>query len=741
MTQLRFHYWLPVILLSASVGTGCLAQERVPEKGTGMSQSKVRDGEFPLPDLSTLPPDGGPDYNRLIFSSSPYLLQHATNPVDWYPWGDEAFTKAVKEDKPIFLSIGYSTCHWCHVMEHESFKDRTVAEFLNEHFISIKLDREERPDVDHIYMTVCQALTGSGGWPLTLFMTPDKKPFFAGTYFPKDDRFGRPGFLRVIRALSDAWKNERGKIEKSGNQIIEYLNEPSPSAAKELSPSVCDTAVTHFTRSFDPEYGGFGKVPKFPMGHTLSYLLRRYERTKDRALLDMVEKTLTAMYRGGMYDHVGFGFCRYSTDERYLVPHFEKMLYDNALLLTAYTDAYQVTRNPFYAQVAREIVTYILRDMTAEHGGFYSAENADSEGEEGKFYVFTHDEFFRIIGTNAPIMAEYFGVTTQGNFEHGRNILHVASDPEQWRKRNMLSEEAAEKMIREAREKLFAFRFSRVHPSLDDKILSSWNGLMIASLARAGVALNEPSFTNAAQRAAHFLLTTMLQKDGTLLRRYRAGHAGIEGFLEDYAFVTWGLIELYQATFEESYLKHAVTLNATMLARFKDDTNGGLYFTSDSSEGLITRAKDAYDGAIPSGNGAAAWNLVRLARLTGDMRMEEEARKILFAFAGQIEVAPTGSTVLLTALDFMQGPSKEIILAAKSKVDLADFVSTLRSRFLPRAVVVIHPDGDSGKAIRTLCPYVTNNVSLDGKPTAYVCENFACKLPVTSVRELEEILK
>jgi uncharacterized protein len=694
-----------------------------------------------IPDLATLPEDGGPEYNRLIFTSSPYLLQHARNPVDWYPWCDEAFAKARREDKPIFLSIGYSTCHWCHVMEHESFEDAEVAAFLNGHYVSIKVDREERPDVDHIYMSVCQAMTGAGGWPLSVFMSPEQLPFFSGTYFPKTDRFGRPGFLRVLSALHAAWRDERQKVTSIGDELRGSLQRASEKHPAELDASVLDTAERAFGASFDPVHGGFGGAPKFPVPHALSFLLRRHDRSGDAALLRMAEHTLASMYRGGMYDHVGFGFCRYSTDAQWLVPHFEKMLYDNALLMTAYTDAFLVTRKEEYAAVIRQIATYILRDMTSGDGAFYSAENADSEGEEGKYYVFTREEFLRIAGAEqGAALAEYFGVTPEGNFEQGNNVLHIAVDPAEWRGRHGLSEQDAALLLDEARSRLLEARALRVRPSLDDKILTSWNGLMISSLARAGVALDEPEYVQAARNAADFLLHTVLRSDGSLQHRHRAGDTGIDGYLEDYAFLVWGLIDLYEATFDAACLGHAVALNARMIADFYDAERGGFFFTAHGAEQLISRTKEVYDGAIPSGNSSAAFNLIRLARLTGDAELERLADDTFRAMGQQVRALPSGHTVMLAALDFAVGPSREIVLAAGSIEEVAELRSALRSRFLPRTVTLFHASGHEGGVLRDLAPFLSGQRPVDGRATAYVCENYSCDAPVTSPAALAALL-
>jgi len=695
-----------------------------------------RDGAFDFPELASLPPDGGGEFNRLVFTSSPYLLQHARNPVDWYPWGDEAFAKARDEDKPIFLSIGYSTCHWCHVMEHESFENDEVADFLNEHFVSIKVDREERPDVDHIYMTVCQAMTGSGGWPLTIFMSPDKKPFFAGTYFPPGDRFGRPGFMRVLRALSEAWRNDRAKLTGMGDELQSKLAEAMTVTDGDLPPDVLTRTLETFKSNYDSVFGGFGPEPKFPMGHTLSFLLRRATADDDTELLQMVEHTLMRMYRGGIWDHLGGGFCRYSVDRKWLVPHFEKMLYDNALLLMAYADAFQVTGSPAFRSIAMDIVEYVRRDMTREDGVFHSAENADSEGVEGKFYVFAKMDFDDIVGEHADILSEYFGVEPAGNFEHGLNILHIAVDPMEWAQRHGLELDEMQTLVSDAKKKLFEARAQRVHPSLDDKVLTSWNGLMIAALAQAGQAFDRDELIDMARRAADTLLDRMRDTDaGTLLHRLRGEDAGIPGFLEDYAFFAWGLIDLYQATFETRYLAEAVALTEEMLERFGDDGHGALYFTAGDAEQLIVRTVESHDGAMPSGNSAAAYNLMRLARMTGRGEWEQRAEDIMRAFGQQLERHPAGSTVMLTALDFARGDGREIVLAGKDAAAVAPLAAEVRKRWTPRSVLLFHSKENSA-ALRDLAPFVEHNTAVDGKPTAWVCRNFACEMPVHSTSEL-----
>jgi uncharacterized protein YyaL (SSP411 family) len=705
-------------------------------KGRALSATGViRDGVFDYPDRSTLPPDGGRDFNRLVFSSSPYLLQHARNPVDWYPWCDEAFEKAAREDKPVFLSIGYSTCHWCHVMEHESFEDAEVAAFLNAHFVSIKVDREERPDIDHVYMAVCQAMTGSGGWPLTVFLIPDKRPFYSGTYFPKEDRHGRPGLMRVLTALLDVWRSDRVRILSIGAELQSQLAATSGSQGGDVPDDVLARAVLAFTRNYDETFGGFSNAPKFPMGHALSFLLRRATDMGDDALLRMVENTLLRMHRGGIWDHLGGGFCRYAVDRRWLVPHFEKMLYDNALLLMSYTDAYQITGRMAYRTVAEGIIAYVRRELTDSRTLFYSAENADSEGEEGRFYVFTKAEFDAIAGARAPMLGEYFGIEDAGNFEHGRNILHIAVDPEEWARRHGMTNDEARALVDETRRALFAVRTLRVHPSLDDKILASWNGLMIAALAQAGQAFDDASLVSFSADAADALLTHMHAEGGRLLHRLRDDDVGIPGYLEDYAFVVWGLIDVYEATFESRFLRNAIALTDRMLALFHDDADGGLFHTAHDAEVLIVRSKEAYDGALPSGNAAAAYNLARLARLTGRAAYEERAEAIVRAFGASLGRHPTGSAAMLMALDFMRGSGQEIVLVGNDRESVAEMARALRTRWLPRSVLLFRSAGTADEEI-ALAPFLADMVPIHGEAAAYVCRGFTCELPAGTVEEM-----
>jgi len=581
--------------------------------------------------------------NRLIDEKSPYLLQHAGNPVNWYPWGEEAFQKAKRQDKPIFLSIGYATCHWCHVMAHESFEDEEVARLLNKYYIAIKVDREERPDVDKIYMFVCQSLTGHGGWPLSIFVTPEGKPFFAGTYFPKSSRMGMPGFVDILKQIADMWRDDRGSILKSSEAVTGAIQRDAhqDESVHAVSVDTLKRGNIQLSRTFDPNQGGFGAAPKFPTPHHLTFLLRWHKRSSDSTTLDMVEKTLEAMRRGGIFDQIGFGFHRYSVDAKWLVPHFEKMLYDQALLAMAYTEAYQVTGKVKFARVAREIFTYVLRDMTAPEGAFYSAEDADSEGKEGLFYVWTPREVKERIGDElGDLFCRFYDITEAGNFEEGRSIAHMRMSLKAFAERKGMDLKKLEAVLEDARDRLFDVRKKRVHPLKDDKILTSWNGLMIAALAKGYQVFADPKYADAAQRAVAFVLKGLRTAGGRLLRRYRQGDAAYPGYLDDYAFLVWGLIELYEATFEVSYLEEAITLNKAMIDIFWDKQGDGLYFTGKGNEPLIARSKEIYDGALPSGNSVAALNFLRLSRLTCNVNLEQQAAQLTQAFARQVADQP-----------------------------------------------------------------------------------------------------
>ncbi len=670
--------------------------------------------------------------NRLSDEQSPYLLQHANNPVDWYPWGEEAFKKAKELDRPIFLSIGYSTCHWCHVMEHESFEDDSVAKLLNEGFISIKVDREELPEIDHVYMTVCQAMTGGGGWPLTIVMTPAKEPFFAGTYFPKDKRGGRSGLFQILPMITDAWTSKRQDIMTSVGQVKNYLDQlNSKPAGNDFSTELINGAYDQFRNGFDEEYGGFFNAPKFPSPHNLIFLMRYHHSFDNKIALEMATKTLKQMRLGGIYDHIGFGFHRYSTDRHWLVPHFEKMLYDQAMIAMAYTEAYHITGEDIFAQTANEIFTYVLRDMTASEGGFFSAEDADSEGEEGKFYIWTEQEIKDVLGENyGKEFNDIFSITTPGNYKDessGKqtrlNIPHL---------KNYNSNGNSD--LDSAREKLFNIREKRIHPLKDDKILTDWNGLMIAALAKAAIVLNEPGYLDAAEKAAKFVLDS-ISKGERLLKRYRNGVAALDAHLDDYAFMAWGLLELYEATFLTKYLSQALDLMNIMVEDFWDDKNGGFFLGSDQSEKLIVRSKTAYDGAIPSGNSVAVMNMVKLTRITGNTKWAELAEKTMRAFSEDVNRMPTGYTLMLTGFMFDTQNSKEIVIVGDSRNrNTIKFIQTIRTSYAPHKVLLFKDTSVSENRLEKLANWTSTQNSINGKPTAYVCKNFACNQPTSDIQ-------
>ncbi|MDQ6973555.1 MAG: thioredoxin domain-containing protein [Mariprofundaceae bacterium] len=677
-----------------------------------------------------------PHTNALIHEASPYLQQHAHNPVNWYPWGEEAFAKAKRENKPIFLSIGYATCHWCHVMEHESFEDEDVAALMNQTFVSIKVDREERPDIDQVYMQVAQMMNGLGGWPLNILMTPDKKPFYAGTYIPKNSRGGRIGMMILVPKVHELWGNHREKLEESASQISKTLKNQGNMTAVEgelKGQTWIKEAMASLNQSFDEQYAGFGGARKFPSPHKLLFLLREATRTNDRVSMHRVEATLDAMRAGGIFDQIGFGFHRYSTDAAWLLPHFEKMLYDQAMLMLAYTEAYQATGHERHAKVVREIADYVLRDMTDSTGGFYSAEDADSEGVEGKFYVWSAVNLERVLGkVDADIAKQAFQMSDVGNFHDeatgqltGENIPHLS----------VWNDKTLSPQLEGIRQRLLDARSTRVRPFLDDKILTDWNGLMIAALAKAGHVLHESNYVKAAQKSADFLLHTMQTKHG-LWHRYRHGDAAIMGQLDDYAFLTWGLIELYEASFEVAYLQSAIALNQTMLTAFQGES-GGLFFTSHDAEALLVRPMDAWDGALPSGNAVAAHNLIRLSRMLGDIHLEDAAEKIFHHFSPLLKQAPVGLTHMLSAWSMAEQESIEIVLAGdRHSQEGQAFLAAVNSLYLPNAVVIWRD-----KTSMALIPLIQHQSPVNGKITAYVCRNFQCNQPVTSVRKMLDLLK
>jgi uncharacterized protein len=671
--------------------------------------------------------------NSLGNEKSPYLLQHAHNPVDWYPWSDEAFERARREDKPVFLSIGYSTCHWCHVMERESFENPAIAAMLNRDFVSIKVDREERPDVDRIYMMFVQAATGSGGWPMSVFLTPERKPFFGGTYFPPDNRYGRPGFGAILQSLAQAWQQDRARVEESGTQVLGQLKQLSESGGEGdgAGKEVLDTAFHSFRRVFDPRRGGFGGAPKFPRPSVLNFLLRYYARTKEEEALEMALVTLREMAKGGMNDQLGGGFHRYSVDEHWFVPHFEKMLYDQAQLAVSYLEAFQITGEPLYAGVARTVFDYVLRDLAHPGGGFYSAEDADSAADpahphekgEGAFYIWTQAELVDALGAQtAAIFARRYGVEERGNVHEdphgefgGRNILYQARDVDEGG------------VTDQAKQILLKLRSTRPRPHLDDKILTAWNGMMISAFAKGARILNEPRYQLAAREAIDFLrLKLWREADATLLRRYRDGDSAIEGFLDDYAFLALALIDMYETSFDPADLDWAARLAERAMELFEDRERGGFFSTQAAKADLVLRLKDDYDGAEPSGNSGIAMALLKLARITGREDFRISAERTLQAFASRLKAAPTAAPQMLVVQMFATGRPMEVVLAGPRDQAM---LAAIHGRFLPDAVVM-----HAGQAPVAM-------PALDGKPTAYVCENYACKLPVTDDRLLRELLQ
>jgi uncharacterized protein YyaL (SSP411 family) len=687
--------------------------------------------------------------NRLNGEKSPYLRQHASNPVAWYPWGDEAFREAEKRDKPVFLSIGYSTCHWCHVMEKESFSDGEVAGLMNETFISIKVDREERPDVDAHYMAVCQLLTGSGGWPLTIIMTPDKKPFFAGTYFPRESRFGLIGFPDLIRRIAAAWKDRRPELLSSAGRILAALGEPASAAPREkITPSILDVAASQLAGQFDDEFGGFGSAPKFPTPHHLTFLLRYARRKNDDKALAMVETTLQAMRLGGIFDQLGLGFHRYSTDRRWLVPHFEKMLYDQALLAMAYTEALQFTGKNEYRQTVEEIMTYVLRDLRSPEGAFYTAEDADSEGEEGKYYVWELSEIEAALPrSQAELSRRVYSLRQEGNYTEpgggnsGKNILFLTPPPALMAADLRIPEEGLEKEIAVIRETLFNRRANRPRPLKDTKILADWNGLMIAALAKAARALGRDDYAEAARAAALYIRDKMTVQ-GKLHHRSAEGEVAVPGFLDDHAFLIWGLFELYETTFDESFLSWAVELSEQAIQGFWDAGEDGFFFTSaELHRDLPTRRKELYDGAIPSGNSVMAANLVRLGRLLGRGDLEDRAQRTIEAFSGKISQHPAAYTQLLCGLDFAFGAAREVVLVGRRDApDTRAMYEVLGKGFMPDTVVLFRPVEESRPEIVRLAPYAEPMVALEGRATACVCSNYSCERPTTNPQELRTFL-
>ncbi|MFQ5950696.1 MAG: thioredoxin domain-containing protein [Candidatus Geothermarchaeales archaeon] len=672
--------------------------------------------------------------NRLIKETSPYLLQHAHNPVDWYPWGEEALAKARREDKPIFLSIGYSACHWCHVMEHESFEDPETAQIMNENFVNIKVDREERPDLDSIYMEAVQAMTGSGGWPMTVFLTPKGDPFYGGTYFPPAPRYGSPSFRSVLLNVAETYRERRGEVREFTKQIRSRLERVTvPEAGRVLVEETLEKAFRSLSQTFDQRYGGFGAAPKFPPSMSLEFLLRVYRRWGHEVALDMVETTLTRMARGGVYDQLGGGFHRYSVDAHWLVPHFEKMLYDNALLSRVYLHAYQVTGNALYRRVVEETLDYVAREMTDPLGGFYSTQDADTEGEEGKFYVWTPREVKEVLGSrDGDLFCRYFDVTEGGNFE-GKNILNVPNAPEKVAEEAAVSPRELGDVILRGRRKLFEVRGKRVRPGRDEKVLTAWNGLMLASFAEASWVLDRRDYLAVAQKNAGFVLSHLRDK-GRLLRTWKGRRAKLNGYLVDYSFLADGLLALYQADFDVGWFVEARALADVMLNHFRDESNGLFFDTSDDHEELIARPRSLEDGAIPSGISMAVRSLLLLDSLTGEESYREAAVAAMAAAGSMIGQYPRGFSNWLSALDFHLGPVDEVaIIGGQASEDTARLVKAVRGVYRPNLVVAWDmPEGSAADHI----PLLVGREERDGKATAYVCQAFSCRAPIADAETL-----
>ncbi|MEP6818343.1 MAG: thioredoxin domain-containing protein [bacterium] len=674
--------------------------------------------------------------NHLINETSPYLLQHAHNPVDWFPWGTTALETARREQKPILLSIGYSACHWCHVMEHESFENEAIAKLMNENFVNIKVDREERPDLDQIYMSAVQMMTHHGGWPMTVFLTPDCVPFYAGTYFPPEDRYNMPGFPRVLISVADAFRERPEDIQQTAASVLNELKRATAALESNelLTKELLDTSYRAMIKNYDSTNGGFGGAPKFPPAMSLEFLLHTFYRTADQRALDIVGHTCRKMAGGGIYDQLGGGFHRYATDARWLVPHFEKMLYDNALLARLYLHYYQVSRDEAARVVAEGILDYVVREMTDSGGGFYSTQDADSEGVEGKFFIWNRDEISELLGErDAARFAAYYNVTTGGNFE-GENILNVTRDLREVAASENISVEELSETLARARQLLFTAREKRVKPARDEKVLTAWNGLMLAGFAEAATILNRSDYLEVAKKNAHFLLNN-LRRDGLLLRTYKDGHAKLNAYLEDYAFFIDGLVTLFETSGELQWLEEACSLTATMIDEFWDDEEGGFFYTGRSHEDLIVRSKDFFDNATPSGNSVAAEVLLRIGLLTDSVDYQRRATTILRLMAATVQRYPSGFGRLLCAMDFYLGTPKEIVLIGEPGTSQTRALQDeIWKAYSPNKVVAQSSPGDSRAS--EFIPLLRERPQLNAKATVYLCENFTCKAPTTDPKEL-----
>jgi uncharacterized protein len=683
--------------------------------------------------------------NRLKNETSPYLLQHSENPVDWMPWGDEAFRLAREKDRPVFLSIGYSTCHWCHVMEKESFQDQGVAVLLNRSFICIKVDREERPDIDKLYMDIAQLMTGRGGWPLSVFMTPGKEPFFAATYIPREDRFGQTGLLTLLPKIDELWKNKKAEIARSAAAIIERLSSVNKDTRGDIPGyGLIDKAFAGYTDAYDRQYGGFGNAPKFPGTHNLSFLLHYWKKTGNKKALEMTPNTLDHMGYGGIWDHIGYGFHRYSTDREWIVPHFEKMLYDQAAIALTYLDAYQATRSQYYRETAENIFEYVNRDLSSKDGGFYTAEDADSEGSEGRFYLWTKKEIEGILDReDASFFINAFNISSGGNYRDeisgmptGENIPYMKDSLKSISKNYDMDIVSLKERMKKITARLYGIRKNRIRPFRDEKILTDWNAFMAAAFARGGRVLGEKAYLDKAEETVDFLLNHMTAPDGRLYHSRNREVSSIDAHLDDYAFMIMALIELYQSTFDYEHIRKALGFNKILDRHFWDEKTGGYYFTSSGNKDLIMRKKESYDGAIPSGNSIALLNLLRMGRITMDRALEERAGVLIRAFSGTVTQNPTAHGQFLIGIDFMAGDSYEIILVEGSdKNTIAEMLETLEKDFIPNKVVIVREGRqDAPEFLKNLKP-------VKGRTTAYICKDYYCQLPVTSTAGMQKILR
>jgi uncharacterized protein YyaL (SSP411 family) len=688
--------------------------------------------------------------NRLIYEKSPYLLEHAHNPVNWYPWCNEAFENAKKQNKLIFLSIGYSACHWCHVMKRESFEDLEVARLMNKAFVSIKVDREERPDIDNIFITICQMISNNCGWPLNIIMTPSKKPFFAATYIPKKSSIGNIGMLELIPRIEEFWITRSEEILNSAELIIANLSKITDIRQGEiLDKDTLKIAYNELIQSFDGVNGGFKESPKFPIPHNFFFLLRYWRRTGDQRALQMVEKSLQSMRNGGIFDHVGGGFHRYSTDSKWIVPHFEKMLYDQALLAMAYTEAFQATKKSEFKKTVKEILTYVLRELESSDGTFYSAEDAEIDDEEGIYYLWKKEEINRILGEDANFAFNIFNIKTEGNFifessgqRSGVNILYTGKSISELASDLGLPENEIEIKLRHVKQKLLDERQKRQPPKKDNKILTDWNGLMIAALSKSSQILDQPKYLEAAKKAADFIINKMRFSNGQLSHFYKDTASQVYAYLDDYVFLIWGLIELYETTFNVDYLESALNMNDYLLKHFWDNERGGFYFSSDDSETILVRKKEIYDGAIPSGNSVQMLNLLRLSRITANPEFEDKAIQICKSFSDIVRKSPSSFTQLLVALDFLLGPSYEVVIAGNSNADdTKNILKVLRANFLPNKILILNPTEEESPKIHKIVHYITEQPSINGQATLYVCTNYSCKEPTTDVNKMIKMLE